>query len=160
MVLAFLESIKYAGLLWPVAIVRLILGYFYLDQAFLRSRAGHFDFAYLNEAIRVGLRQSSAPDWYRHFLEGVVQEQWQVFTYIFFGIELAIGLSYILGYLVRPFALLAMALSVHSIWSLGTPTAPFHYLLLLFHSMMLLLGAGRCLGFDYFYYRRRRGLWW
>ena len=36
----------------------------------------------------------------------------------------------------------------------------FYKTILAVHVMMAWVGAGRCLGFDYYFFKRRRGIWW
>ncbi len=160
MVLAFFESFKYVGHLWPIAFFRVIIGYQYFDSALQRYKDGYFSNAYINESIRLGLPTSIAPEWYQAFLDGVVQDNWRLFTYIITSTEFLIGLSFLFGYLVRPFSILACLLCLNLMWALGEGSYNYYQNLLLINFTLLLLGAGRCLGFDYYFYRSRRGIWW
>lgn len=160
MITAYLESLRYVGHLWPVSLLRIVLGYQYVERALARYQEGYFSNAYINENIRLALPTSVAPEWYRNFLEKVVQENWKLFAYCLTSVEFLIGISFLIGYFVRPFAALGIILSINLMWALGSAQADFYQTQMYLHFMMLLLGAGRCLGLDYYFYRRRRGLWW
>jgi thiosulfate dehydrogenase [quinone] large subunit len=161
---AFVESIKYVGHLLPVAFLRVFLGYYYFNQALLNLRGDFLSHAYLAEDIRNFLPRNPAPEWYKLFLEGVVIPNWQVFAIAMTVAQLAIGISYILGYLVRPFSLLAVVLGLGLMFALGPSVSHQSDLqttfTLVLHVTLGWLGAGRCLGMDYFFYKRRRGIWW
>jgi thiosulfate dehydrogenase (quinone) large subunit len=160
MILSVLESIKYMGHLWPLTLLRVYLGWSYLNVGIERIHQGYFSEAYLNESIRIGLQDHRAPDWYAFFLESFVQQNWKLFAYGLTSFEIAIGLSLLFGFLVRPMTLVAVLLSLHSVWALGSSSANYYQLLIFVHSVLFLLGAGRCLGLDYYFFRTRRGLWW
>ena len=160
MIFSFFESFKYVGHLWPIGVFRFIMGYHYFSWAMGRYRGGYFEHAYLNEKIRLALPSSLAPDWYQSFLEETVQSHWLSFTYVLTISELLIGLSFLLGYLVRPFSILGVFLSLNFMWAFGAKSYDYYQTLLFIHLSFLLLGAGRCLGFDYYFYKSRRGIWW
>lgn len=160
MIRAFLESIKYMGHLWPVALVRMILGIYYISWGSEKLGGDYLNQPYMSESIRLGLQQGHAPEWYQYFFEVFLQQNWQLFTYAVSYTELFIGISYLLGLFTRPFAVLGMALTMHSLWTQGFNLTSFYQILFLFHLLLFLLGAGRCLGMDYYFFRSRRGLWW
>jgi thiosulfate dehydrogenase [quinone] large subunit len=175
MLVAFVESIKYVGHLLPIAFMRIFLGYFYFNQALSRIRGDFLTHAYLAEDIRGYLPRSSAPDWFKLALENIVIPNWQYFAIAFAGLQLFIGLSYIIGYLVRPFSIIAILLGFATFFSVGTfatvgapglggalgPQAEsLAMFLLVLHFTLGWMGAGRCLGVDYYFYKRRRGVWW
>ncbi len=160
MVLAFVESFKYVGHLWPLALFRIFIGYQYINVAIQRYKDGYFSNAYINESIRLGMPTSNSPDWYKSFLEGIVQENWQFFTYLLISSEFLIGVSFLLGYLVRPFSLFASFLAINLMWALGATATDYYFNLFIINLVLFAVGAGRCLGFDYYFYRSRRGIWW
>lgn len=171
MLVAFVESIKYVGHLLPIAFLRIFLGYFYFNQG-LGLMRGPRDFlsqAYLAEDIRNYLSRSPAPDWYKSALETVVIPNWHIFAITLVALHFAIGVSYIIGYLVRPFALTAILLSIAMLFAIGPAMSPGFgpgfseaqaTFLLVLHFTLGWMGAGRCLGIDYYFYKRRRGVWW
>ena len=160
MIVAFFESIKYVGHLFPISFFRIYLGYFYLMRALDAYHSGFLEQAYLAEDIRSFIPKSPAPEWYKLFLDVVVIQRWQFFAMFIIGSQLFIAVSYFLGYLVRPAALLGLFLTLNFSLALSSQQTELTGFLLLFHVILGWLGAGRCLGFDYFFYKRRRGLWW
>ncbi|RYZ75460.1 MAG: DoxX family membrane protein [Proteobacteria bacterium] len=161
MLVAFVESIKYVGHLLPVAFLRVFLGYYYFNQALIQLHGDFLTHAYLAEDVRNFLPRSTAPDWYKHFLEVIVIPNWQIFAWAIVVIHLVIGLSYILGYLVRPMSVIAVLLGFNLMMALGTQQYELQTtFVLVIHFTLGWLGAGRCLGLDYYFYKRRRGIWW
>ena len=161
MLVAFVESIKYVGHLLPIAFLRIFLGYYYFNQALLKMRGDFLTHAYLAEDIRNYLPKSAAPDWFKFGLENVVIPNWQFFAIAFMVLQLAIGIAYIIGYMVRPFSLLAIALSLSLMLALGPNQSEMqNTFMVVLHLTLGWLGAGRCLGVDYYFYKRRRGIWW
>jgi len=164
MVVAFVESIKYVGHLFPVAFLRVFIGYYYINLAMMGIHGAMLTQPYLAEAVRGVLPQSTAPVWYNLFLESVVIPNWQIFSYVFVGAMILIGTSYVIGYLVRPIALLGIFLELNYMLALGGQFGQIQLsqttLMMVIHFTLGWLGAGRCLGLDYFFYKRRRGLWW
>lgn len=161
MLVAFVESIKYVGHLLPVAFLRVFLGYYYFNQALLQLHSDFLTHAYLAEDIRSFLPKSTAAEWYKRFLEVVVIPNWQIFASAIVIIHLAIGISYILGYLVRPMSAIAILLGLNLMLALGAQQYELQTtFVLVIHFTLGWLGAGRCLGVDYYFYKRRRGIWW
>jgi len=161
MLVAFVESIKYVGHLLPIAFLRIFLGYFYFNQALARLRGDFLTHAYLAEDIRAYLPRTPAPDWYKAALESIVIPNWQYVAVAVTVAQLAIGISYIIGYMVRPFSLVAIVLGFAMLFAVGPgPSESQATFLLVLHFTLGWMGAGRCLGIDYYFYKRRRGIWW
>ena len=86
---------------------------------------------------------------------------WHIFAVALTVVQLVIGISFILGYLVRPMSAVAILLGINMMLALGghqTELQSTFVLVMLF--TLGWLGAGRCLGLDYYFYKRRRGIWW
>lgn len=161
MLVAFVESIKYVGHLLPVAFLRVFLGYYYLNEALIQLHGDFLSHAYLAEDIRGFLTRSTAPEWYKSFLETIVIPNWQIFAYVIVIAHLLIGISYILGYLVRPMSALGIFLGINLMLAMGAHQYELQNTFVLVILFTLgWLGAGRCLGLDYYFYKRRRGIWW
>jgi thiosulfate dehydrogenase (quinone) large subunit len=165
MLVAFVESIKYVGHILPVTFLRVFLGYYYFTEALLRARGDFLSQAYLAEDIRAHLPRSTAPEWFKAALESIVIPNWQIFAVVITVIYFAVGISYLVGYMVRPFSMIAVLLGVAMIAALGTGPSTSALeaqstLLIVVHFILGWLGAGRCLGVDYYFYKRRRGIWW
>ena len=85
---------------------------------------------------------------------------WQTVAFIIVGLEFAVAISYIIGYVVRPVALLGILLCVTMLFLSGPAHEDLYKTFLAIHLILAWVGAGRCLGFDYYYFKRRRGIWW
>jgi len=161
MIAAFLESIKYVGHMWPVAILRILLGYKYLDGAIARIQEGYLEHAYISERLILTTGEVAASSsLYYDIFKGLAQTQWLAMTYVFIGIELIVGAAYLIGYCVRMAGILGLILSLHIFLFFDFPSAPAQVYLFYIHLLFLFLGAGRCLGLDYYFYKSRRGLLW
>ena len=158
-IVAFFESIKYVGHLFPLAFLRVFIGYFYLNQALQKYNGDFLTHPRVAEWISEGLAVATSPGWYQGFLQQIVTPQWQIFSGLIVVIELLIGISFLLGYFVRPMALAGILISVFYM-----TVQPGHEVLyktfIAIHVTLAWLGAGRCLGFDYYFYKRNRGIWW
>lgn len=159
MIVAFFESIKYVGHLFPIAFLRVFIGYFYINQAVIKYNGDFLTHPRIADTISSGLGQSLAPLWYQEFLTQVAIPYWRIFSGAIVGIELLLGLSFLLGYLVRPMAVLGICLSLFY-FSVEPNYSVFYKTLMAVHITLAWLGAGRCLGVDYYFYKRNRGIWW
>ena len=160
MFVSFFESVKYVGHLFPLAFLRVFLGYYYLEQALAQFRGDFLNRPQLAAQVAEALPHLVVPSWYRLFLESVVIPQWQIFAFIILGLQFAIAFSYLLGYVVRPMAIVAALLSLYFLILDGAQNEDLYRTFLAIHLMMAWVGAGRCLGFDYYFFKRRRGFWW
>ena len=160
MIIAYLESIKYVGHLWPVAIFRILFGYHYFSMAIHRLQTGYLEHAYISEKLRLSYDQAVATGFYFDIFKSLVQSNWMFFTYLLLTLECLIGISFIIGFAVRFSALIGMILSLHIYLFFEELTAAGQMHLFCIHLLLLALGAGRCLGIDYYFYKSRRGLFW
>lgn len=160
MLVSFFESVKYVGHLFPIALLRVYLGYFYVTQALTRFGSDFLTQPRLAEEAMHWLPRSPAPGWYQAFLQDWLVPNWHIAAYAIVGVESLIGISFLLGYLVRPFALLGVLLNLNLLWIMGPDQALLYQTLLAIHFTLAWLGAGRCLGIDYYFYKKRRGIWW
>ncbi len=160
MIVSFFESIKYVGHLYPIAVMRIYLGYYFLDMALTRVNGEFLRQPRLASVIMESLPQTHLPDWYASFLQHIVVPNWQIFAYGITYCEFVVGVSFLLGFLVRPVSILGIFLMINFIYAgrdIGT-TIQQTYLALFI--VMFWIGAGRCFGMDYYFYKRHRGLWW
>lgn len=160
MFVAFFESIKYVGHLWPISLLRIFIGYVYFNQAIIKFKG---DFLYrpiIAASISEWLPTSTAPEWYKLLLEQWVPEHWQFFAYFIVVCEFIIGISYMMGFFIRPVTILAFYLCLNNL--IITPPDQIYFQQLQLAVILALgwLGAGRSLGFDYYFYKKKRGLWW
>jgi thiosulfate dehydrogenase (quinone) large subunit len=160
MFVSFLESIKHVGHLYPIAVLRIYLGYIYFSTAFDRVERGFLEQPRLAAAIMDQLPQKDLAFWYKEVLETLVVPNWQIFAYTLVYLEYLVGVSFLLGFLVRPVALIGIFLAANSALIVSASLAPLQKCYLALFIVLFWVGAGRCLGFDYYFYKRQRGLWW
>lgn len=160
MFVAYLESLKYVGHLFPLAFLRVYLGWSFLSTAWDRYQSDFLTQPRIAAAITEWAPMGSAPEWYKEFLDRVVVPNWQLAAYcvVYFGF--LVGVSFILGFFVRPVAILAAIVTLNFIYTSSPEVVDLHKLHLVLFLAMAWLGAGRCMGFDYFFYKRDRGIWW
>ena len=157
---AFLESIKYTGHLIPVAFLRVYMGMYYIREALAKYQGAFLESPMLSDWITEGMAFSTAPHLYQEFLLSVVAPQWKIFAIVIFIFQFALGISFILGYLVRPFSIIAIFFALNAI-SFGNPMAvDLQKTFIAINIVLLWAGAGRCIGLDYYFYKRMRGLLW
>lgn len=160
MLIAFFESVKYVGHLLPISFLRIFLGYYYLEQALSRFRGDFLSRPIIADQMAEWIPASHAPFWFKAFASNQMVPHWQTVAFIIVGLEFAIAISYIVGYVVRPIAILAMLLCMIMLLVSGPVLEDMYKTFFAIHLMMAWVGAGRCLGLDYYFFKRRRGLWW
>lgn len=160
MLISFFQSFKYVGHLYPIAFLRIYIGYVFLSSAIDRIGAEFLTQPRLAASIVEALPLSAAPEWYSDLVQQFVLPNWQFFAYFLTYCEFIIGISFLVGFLVRPTAILGILVSVNMIYFDSLNPAQFHQLYVALFVILLWIGAGRCLGLDYFFYKRQRGLWW
>lgn len=160
MIVSFFESVKYVGHMLPIAFLRLYMGYFFLERALERFDGDFLVQPILSRSIDEWLPISTAPEWYKDVLETVVVPNWKIFAYLITCTEFIIGVSFLIGFLVRPVALMGVFLTINFFYNTGPSVADLHRMFLAVFIIMWWVGAGRCMGFDYFFYKRQRGIWW
>jgi thiosulfate dehydrogenase (quinone) large subunit len=160
MLVSFLESIKYTGHLLPIVFLRVFLGYYFILQALAKWRGDFLSKPRIAEMISEFLPASQAPQWYKVLAIDWLVPHWHGLAFAIVGLEFAIGISYLLGYVVRPMAILAAlyCLQMHAITPKGIDQLQITFVGM--HLTLAWIGAGRCVGIDYYFYKRRRGLWW
>jgi thiosulfate dehydrogenase [quinone] large subunit len=159
MLVAFFESIKYVGHLLPLSFLRVFLGYYYLQMGLAKYRSDFLVRPRIAEQIAEWLPASHAPEWYKVIINYLLPN-WSALAFTLMALEFTVAISYIIGYVVRPVALIGAFLCLNMLFISGPGMEDFFKTLLAIHVMMAWVGAGRCLGFDYFFYKRRRGIWW
>ncbi len=160
MIYAFFESIKYVGHLFPVAVLRIYMGFWFLGLALDKYNGDYLLQPKLAAAINDFLPGSAAPEWYRNLMDSVVVPNWQIFAYSLMYFEFLIGISLIIGFLSRPVSLVMVLVSWSYLYMSPAELWPMHKLIMVVGFVLAWLGAGRCLGLDYFFFKRQRGLLW
>lgn len=159
-ILGFLESIKYIGHIWPISFLRWFVCVQYFGMGMTHLRSGLLDHPYLSEQLRIKIETFGPLNTYLSLWISFVQDHWLVVSYAIVCTEFVIAVSYLLGYLVRPVALWAAFLSIHLFLLVEAANDYSQFYLAAIHITFCLLGAGRCLGLDYYFYKSRRGLLW
>jgi thiosulfate dehydrogenase (quinone) large subunit len=160
MFIAFFESIKHMGHLWPIALFRIFVGYAYLRLALEKLNAQWLQEPYLSETITQWAQNAQADLATHHFLAEWVVPYWKSFSYVIIVGEFAIAASFIVGFMVRPAALAATIGTVICLLAMGVENRAYNHIYLASSIMLFLVSAGRCAGFDYYFYKRVRGYWW
>lgn len=160
MLVAFFESIKYVGHLIPIAFLRIFMGYYYLDLALTKFRGPFLIQPRFAGQIAEILPNLAVPLWYKGWIETLIIPHWQWIAFLLVGLEFAIAFSFLLGYVVRPMALIAAFIAMNQLALTMPGQEDLPRTLLAIHLTLAWVGAGRCLGIDYYFFKRRRGLWW
>ncbi len=160
MIIAFFESFRYMGHLWPIALLRIYAGVLFFNAGMSKLSKGFLEQPLLQQTINHWIESGSADHGYVGFLQNWVLPHWQVFSYMVVFGEIAVGLSFILGFMVRPAALGALLMNINFLFAAGESAAPINKLFIAVNSALFLLSAGRCFGVDYYFYKRVRGFWW
>ncbi len=160
MFVAFFESVKYVGHLLPISFLRIFFGYYYFQQALQKFNGDYLYKPRLASMIAEAIPHLSISSNYKQFAEWAFISHWQTSAFIIVGLEFAFAFSYIVGYVVRPVAILATLYSLNLFYLLGTQNDEFFRIFVAINIVFAWLGAGRCLGLDYYFYKRKRGLWW
>jgi thiosulfate dehydrogenase (quinone) large subunit len=159
MLYSYFESIKYVGHLYPIAFLRIYLGYIFFDSALNRVNGVFLTQPRLASVIMESLPVSDVPIWYANFLQYFVVPNWQFFAYLVTYCEFLIGICLLAGFLIRPVSILGVVLMLNLIYG-GSSGALLQQTYLVFFVVIFWVGAGRCLGLDYYFYKRYRGIWW
>jgi uncharacterized membrane protein YphA (DoxX/SURF4 family) len=96
----------------------------------------------LSRSIDEWLPVSQAPEWYKDVLESIVVPNWKIFAYLVTYCEFAIGICFIIGFFVRPTALLGIFLTANLFYQTGPFVGDLHRLFLAIFMMMWWVGAG------------------
>ena len=161
MLLAFLESIKYIGQMIPLALFRLFIGYYYLRTGWSHYGDNYWTQPHHAQEMIQNLDHNALPLFYNQLVEDYIFSNWTVFAYWFLFLEICIGFGFLFGFLVRPLGIIAFLMCLHQLlFNFYTPFYGTWLLLCAINLTFVAVGAGRCLGLDYFFYKRHRGLWW
>ncbi len=160
MFLSFFESFKFLGHQWPLSLFRIFIGYVFLQAGIGKLQLHFLTEPVLQETIYKWMSQGIDNPSFLHFLQTVVLPHWQIFSYLVTFGELAVGLSYIFGFLVRPAAIAGIIMNFNFMMSAGFESQLLNQLLIGVHLIFFAAAAGRAIGFDYYFYKKVRGIWW
>lgn len=160
MFISFFESIKHVGHIWPIALFRIFVGYSFIKFALEKLHGQWLEQPRLSEAIVQWANNPGAHGGVHRVLAEWVVPHWQTFSYIVVFGELAVGVSFIVGFMVRPAAMGAILGTLVCMLAMGLDSRAYNMIYLASVIMLFLVSAGRCVGFDYYFYKRVRGYWW
>ncbi len=158
MLSAFFESIKYVGHQFPIAFLRIYLGYYWFHRALAEYQDGLFTSQIFADNLQATEFLQTMPQWYQWLATHVFFPYWPFVSQVVLILSILVGLSLILGFFVRFFATIGVFICLHFIWYGYEEQlyAVFFAILI----TLIIAGAGRCVGLDYYFYKRNRGLWW
>lgn len=160
MLYSFLESIKFTTHIFPLAVFRIGIGSYFLNQSIDKLNTNYLVTPQLARTLNELLSSSQASVNFKYLISETIIPSWQAFAYFLFFLQLFIGISFISGFLVRVSSILGVILCSFYLLMEVSSIAPFYQVLLLSFISMGFIGAGRCLGADYFFYKRYNGWMW
>ena len=160
MIIAFFESLKHLGHIWPLTLTRVYVGWIFLSAGIKKFKGGWLDSSIVVETVNKWIAGGTTHPTYTHFLQDYVVPHWKVFSYVLVGGEILVGAFLILGFIVRPMTLLAIFFSFNFMLAGASESVAFNQLLIVINVTMFIIGAGRAVGLDYYFYKRVRGIWW
>lgn len=160
MFVSFFESFKYTGHLWPVALLRIYAGFTFFNASISKIEQHYLSTPALPTVLQQWLQAGPHNEAYVHFLQTYVLTHWQLFSYLVVTGEFAVGLCYLVGFMVRPAAVVAIFLNYNFLLAGSPPTVIINKLFIAISLCLFFSAAGRCFGFDYYFYKKIRGFWW
>lgn len=148
---SLLKSARYTHYFWPMALLRICLGIFYLNRIFVFSQKG-----FLKQPILIGgLFQGSLGLGATQF----ISHRWQLVAYSLTYLYLLLSWSLILGFCVRLTCFIGVAVTILILFLLKG-NQDFYWIQLILLSCLGLASAGRSIGLDHYFYERQRSLFW
>jgi len=134
-----IESFRYTNHVWPIFLLRLYVAYYFISDSFYRQAVGYLEKPLLSAQIDESLlRLDQAPYFVKSFYLNLVQENWLIWSQLL--------ITFVHIYLLSFIAVQSEISGLNQI-----------AVMILF---LILFGAGRVGGLDYFFYKRQRGLIW
>lgn len=160
MIRELLESLKYVGHYFAVCFLRVYTGIHILNLGMSKYYSHYLEQPILPSQIREFLRFGETPAGVEYFYFKMVIPYWSYFANIQVTFEILAGCLLIIGFLVRPVAFIMLVY----LWffSYIQDQMLWAWFGLLSATLFGLgwAGAGRCLGVDYYFYKRYRGFLW
>ncbi len=160
MLMSFFESFKYVGHLVPIAALRIYLGVYCIYEFSSIYNEGILPIDQLKETIYKNLSPQESLGGYQKWLIESVIDHWQFVAYFTLITILLIGISFTAGFMVRIFSLIAVFISSNILMLCSLDEIMLHQILIAVNLTFCWVGAGRCVGIDYFFYKKNRGLFW
>lgn len=160
MLYSVLESIKFTAHIFPLAVFRIGIGVYFLRQSFDKLSNDYLISPQLARKLNELLSSSQASVSFKYLISESIIPSWQIYSYLLFFLQLFIGLSFVSGFLVRISSIFGIILCSFYLLIQSAAIADFYQILLLSFISMGFIGSGRCLGLDYFFYKRYNGWLW
>ncbi|MGH1468867.1 MAG: TQO small subunit DoxD [Bdellovibrionales bacterium] len=155
-----IESLRYINHLWPVLILRLYISFFFFSRYSEKLGMDFLGKPKLSARIDEFLYSTGPPAWIQVFFVDYVQESWAVWAGLFTNLEWSFGVLFLIGFLNRPGAIIAM-LYLYMMSFISSPAEQMQLLpITMILVALMVFGSGRVGGVDYFFYKRKRGLLW
>ena len=147
------------GHLWPIALLRIYIGVFFLQTGVHHIQEGILKNPAFDSSMQ---RWSSTGHELKilSLLHDFLSNHWPLVSQIGVIALVMVGICYILGFMVRPTALIAIALSFNFMMGADVEMIWINKIFIALNAALFFVGAGRCFGFDYYFYKRVRGIWW
>lgn len=148
------------GHLWPIALLRIYTGLFFLKAGLRQVHAGVLNNPVLQSTMQKWIDEH--PQNHKLFiaLQNWFLSHWQVTSHAVVVAQIIVGICFIIGFMVRPAALLAIILCLDFMAAVGSEMVNLNKIFIALNAALFLVAAGRCVGFDYYFYKRVRGIWW
>jgi thiosulfate dehydrogenase [quinone] large subunit len=135
--------------------VRFLIGFYFLRYGYQKCVGGFVSGKDLTDSIQSWLPKSY-PEFYRGFLQSTVLPHASTFAWLVAVGEFLVGICLLLGLLTRLAAVMGMVMNVSYIMAMGLAPLAFHFNQLFVAGELVIVigGAGRFLGLDYFLAKR------
>jgi thiosulfate dehydrogenase [quinone] large subunit len=155
------ESFRYTNHIWPVFLLRLYVAYYFISDSLYRQSVGYLEKPLLSAQIDQNLlRLDQAPFFIKSFYLNLIQENWLFWSKLLISFEWVVGLCLLFGLLVRPVGILSIIhIYLISFIASQNEISGLHQITVML-ALLIMFGAGRVGGLDYFFYKRQRGLIW
>jgi NADH dehydrogenase len=155
-------SFKQSTYLGYLALLRILVGCLFLLVAWPKVSGRFLSGRALAQQLLNGV-QKDPLGWHRGFIEGFVIPHAHFFTYLVVVGELSIGISLVLGLLVRVSCLFGAFYNFNILFSVayaaGGGTVNYNRVLILLHLIFVSASAGRALGMDGLLKQRFKRSW-
>lgn len=160
MIAELLESLKYVGHYFAIFFFRIYIGFFVLNMGLDKYSTSYITEPFLAAQINENLSLSQTPEIVDYFYLDIVRPHWTYFASFQLYLEIIAGLLIIFGFCVRPTALILILYFGLIVYIANQNLWPWFGLLSAALFALGWAGAGRCVGLDYYFYKRYRGFLW
>lgn len=154
------ESLRYVGHYFALCFLRISIGIYIWQWGWAKWTGSYLTDPILAGNIEQWAVKNRPPFFIETLFTDYMRTYWSVVAYAQTIFELLAGFLLIIGFCVRPTSLLLVV--YFWFFSYIEPQTSWNFINLFLLSLFTVswAGAGRCLGIDYYFYKRRRGLLW